>query len=172
MRLYPGTGPRLRDHIQAAIAEALLQVVDAHWKRFPEVPVYRPVRGVIDLVLHDDGQALMVAAEIHSQLRRLEQIVRWSHQKRDALPSADLWRFASEPATSGLLVVRNTHANRVIVADHAELLRTSFPGGTRDAMAALTGGAKWPGSAVVWASVEGGRATLLGGPPRGVTVGR
>ncbi len=172
IRVYPGTGPRIRDHIQAAIAEALLQVLDAHWKRFPEVPVYRPVRGVIDLVLHDDGRALMVAAEIQSQLRRLEQIVRWSHQKRDALPSADVWRFAAEPATSGLLVVRNTHANRAIVADHGELLRTSFPGRAREAMASLTGTAPWPGSAIVWASLERGRATLLDGPPRGVSVGR
>jgi transcriptional regulator with XRE-family HTH domain len=55
VRIEPGTGMLIRDHLQARILEALLRELDPRWKRFIEVPVYRPVRGVIDLVLHDGG---------------------------------------------------------------------------------------------------------------------
>ena len=44
IRLYPGTGPRIRDHLQAGIVEAILRHLNRRWKRFLEVPVYRPVR--------------------------------------------------------------------------------------------------------------------------------
>ena len=175
IRVHPGTGSRLRDHIQGAIAEALFRCLDRRWKRFPEVPVYRPVRGVIDVLLHDPAARIVVASEVQSQLRRLEQTVRWSHQKRDALPSASLWAFAGaadEPSISGLLVLRSTRANRLVVEDHASLLASAFPARTRDAVASLTGSAPWPGSAIVWAVVENGRAELLDAPPRSVTFGR
>ena len=175
VRLYPGTGPQIRDHIQAAIAEALLGDLDSRWKRFLEVPVYRPVRGVIDLVLHDAASHLILAAEIQSELRRLEQVVRWSHQKRDALASADLWAFASSaqtPTISGLLLLRSTRATRRVVNDHAALLASAFPARTRDAITSLTGSAPWRGAAIVWASVEKGRAELIDGPPRSVAFGR
>jgi transcriptional regulator with XRE-family HTH domain len=175
IRVHPGTGPRIRDHIQAAIAEALLRDLAPRWKRFPEVPVYRPVRGVIDVVLQDPVARLVVAGEIQSELRRLEQVVRWSHQKRDALPSASFWTFAGtvdEPTTSGLLVLRSSRANRQAVDDHAAQLGSAFPARTRDAVASLTGTVPWPGSAIVWATVVNGRAEILEGPPRSVAFGR
>ncbi len=53
VRLYPGTGPRLSDPIQARITEAVLRPRHLLWTWLLEVPVYRPVRGVIDLVAHD-----------------------------------------------------------------------------------------------------------------------
>ncbi len=115
VRFYPGTGPRLRDHIQAAIVEALLRELHPRWKRFVEVPVYRPARGVIDLVLHDPTAPVVVAVEVQSELRRLEQLIRWSNQKRDALPSADIWQFAAaanSPPVSALLVSCDPRARR------------------------------------------------------------
>jgi transcriptional regulator with XRE-family HTH domain len=175
IRLHPGTGPRVRDHLQAAIADELVSRVHARWRRFPEVPVYRPVRGVIDLVLHDEAVAQLVAVEIQSELRRLEQVVRWSNEKRDALPSATIWRWAAAdaaPKVTGLLVVRNTRANRDTVNDHAALIGAAFPAPARDAVAALTGTAEWRGNAVVWAEVDGAGARILDGPPRTVRLGR
>ena len=53
VRMFPGTGPRIRDRIQVAMSEALLASLHPRWRAQPEVPVYRPVRGVIDLVLTD-----------------------------------------------------------------------------------------------------------------------
>lgn len=175
VRLYPGTGSRLRDHIQATITEALLRRLHPRWSRFAEVPVYRPVRGVVDIVLHDPTEQLVLAAEIHSQLRRLEQIVRWSNEKRDALPSADFWAFAASsgaPSRASLLIIRSTRTNRAVVDSHATLLGAAYPARAADAMAALCGPATWPGNAIIWARVERGQAELLDKPPRGVALGR
>ena len=46
VRLFPTTGPRIHDRIQAAMEEALLRVLHARWIASPEVPVVRPARGV------------------------------------------------------------------------------------------------------------------------------
>jgi transcriptional regulator with XRE-family HTH domain len=169
VRMYPGTGPRIRDHLQAAILEALLEDLHPRWKRFVEVPVYRPVRGVIDVVLHDATTPVVVAVEIQSELRRLEQLIRWANQKRDALPSSDAWRSVADtepPAVSALLVVRTTRATRAVVNDHPEVLRALYPASAADVHAALTTDAAWPGAGLLWATVDGGRARLMPQPPR------
>lgn len=165
IRMYPGTGPRIRDHLQAAMLEALLTDLHPRWKRFVEVPVYRPVRGVIDLVLHDPTAPVVVAVEIQSELRRLEQLMRWSNQKRDALPSADLWQFvaaADPPPVSALLLVRSTRATREVVNDHREQFRALYPARAAEVRAALTTAAPWPGAALLWATIDGGRARIAG----------
>ena len=97
IRLYPNTGLIVRDHIQARIVEELLRIAHPRWRRMTEVPVYRPARGRIDVVLHDPQPAEVVATEVHSQVRRLEQQLGWARMKADSLPSADFWRFAGDP---------------------------------------------------------------------------
>ena len=42
IRIEPGSGPAIRDHIQAAMLQALLPLIDVRWARFLEVPVHRP----------------------------------------------------------------------------------------------------------------------------------
>ena len=128
VRLYPGTGPRLRDPIQARITEALVRIVDPRWTRFLEVPVHRPARGVIDAVLHDQDAGIILATEVQSELRRLEQQVRWSNEKAESLPSADFWRFVDgEPRIDRLLVLRSTRTNRQLAERYAETLRVAYP---------------------------------------------
>jgi len=173
VRLYPTTGPRIRDRIQAPIVEALLHALHPRWRAMPEVPVHRPARGVVDAVLANETD--IVATEVHSEVRRLEQQIRWHREKEESLPSADVWRFlAAEraPTTSRLLVLRSTRATRELARAYTETLRAAYPAATRDAVAALTGKEPWPGSAIVWASVESSRAEILDGPPRGIGVGR
>src|SRR4051794_17996513 len=85
IRIDPGTGSPVRDHLQAAIVECIARSAAPRWKRLLEVAVYRPVRGVIDLVLYDADEATIVATEVQSELRRLEQQLRWLHAKADAL---------------------------------------------------------------------------------------
>jgi transcriptional regulator with XRE-family HTH domain len=173
VRIYPGTGPRIRDPLQARMVEALLEILHARWTRYLEVPVYRPVRGVIDLVVHDPVAIAMGATEVQSELRRIEQQVRWSHEKADALPSASIWRFPDTgPKVDRLLVVRNTRLNRAIVERFAATMTTEYPAPSIDAYRALTTpDAPWPGSAIIWVTVDGDAATVLDRPPRGVTVG-
>lgn len=103
LRFFAGTGPLLRDHLQAAMIEALLRVVDRRWRRRLEVPVMQPVRGYIDLVLDDPARALSVATEVQSDLRRVEQQLRWAEAKAAALipptPANDL-APGFDPSTS------------------------------------------------------------------------
>ena len=174
VRLYPGTGPRLRDPIQARITEALVRILDPRWTRMVEVPVYRPAGGVIDLVAHDRAAGIVVAAEVQSELRRLEQQLRWSHRKADSLPSADFWRFVeAEQSIHQVLVLRSTRVNRQLAHRFSETLTVAFPADSSDAYRALTTpDVPWPGSAVIWANVDGDAARILEHPPRGVADAR
>lgn len=154
IRLYPNTGPMLRDRHQAPILEALLRTVDPRWLRSMEVAVRRPSRGWIDLVLCDMGRTTAIATEIQSDLRRLEQLIRWSAAKADALPSWDGWSRLGPVTISRLLVIRDTRANREVADQARRQLRVAFPGDPRDALESLTGAAPWPGAAVLWAARE------------------
>jgi transcriptional regulator with XRE-family HTH domain len=176
VRLYPTTGPQIRDRIQAAMVESMLSGLDPRWIASPEVPVYRPSRGVIDLVLSGRREPVVIAAEFHSELRRLEQQVRWHREKEGSLASADLWRHVAAdqpPSTSRLLVLRSTRTLRELAQAYEQTLRSVYPARCRDAVLALAGpGTRWPGPAIVWMLVEGKRARLMDGPPRGVRLGR
>lgn len=174
VRLYPGTGPLIRDHLQAAMIGALLGILDPRWWPRPEVLVYRPVRGVIDLVLEDSANGTMVACEAQSELRRLEQQLRWSRAKADALAAARESDEEGSPArpVGRLLLVRSTMRTRATVAQYANVVSAAYPARASDAHAALTGETAWPGDALLWCRVEAGRATVLDRPPRGIRVGR
>ncbi|HKF85834.1 MAG TPA: helix-turn-helix domain-containing protein, partial [Candidatus Limnocylindrales bacterium] len=169
VRYFGNTGPRIRDHLQVAMSETLLRELHARWRATPEVPVYRPVHGVIDLVLEDRAAGATVATELHSQVRRVEQQIRWQTQKADAL--------ASQPDQAGrtmsrLLILRNTQANRDTARAAAETFGAAYPARTRDAVASLREGSAWPGPAIAWVRVEGEGGRLLDAPPRGIAVGR
>ena len=153
LRLYPTTGPTIRDRHQAAIAEITLGALHGRWSPYSEIAVRRPSRGWIDLGLHDSASRVFVATEIQSELRRLEQLLRWAEAKAAALPSWEGWlRLVPEPAISRLLIVRETRANRTISVEHRRLLRTAYPADGRDALDALRGTGAWPGAAILWAA--------------------
>lgn len=169
IRYFPVTGPRIRDRHQLAMAEAVLPLVRAAWHARPEVPVYRPVRGIIDLVLDHRTQPTTLATELQSELRRVEQQVRWANQKADALAALP---ELEDRSVSRLLIVRNTHAMREVVRAAEATLGAAYPANAEEAVASLRGYAQWPGPAVAWMRIDEGRATLLDGPPRGVHLGR
>jgi transcriptional regulator with XRE-family HTH domain len=163
-RIERGSGPLIRDHIQAAMLEALLPLLHLRWAKFLEVPVHRPVRGVIDLVLADQGANLLVATELHSQLRRFEQQLRWANEKAGALANETLIapHGAEVPATiSRLLVLRSTAATRALAATYGHVLATAYPADPRQIHAALTGDAPWPGPGVIWMEVDLGQAHVV-----------
>jgi len=166
IRLYAGTGPRLTDRHQARMVECVLRELHPAWRARLEVPVPRPVRGVVDAVLARTDAPLHVIAEFQSTLPRLEQQLRWMAEKVDALAAA------GEAATSKLLVLRSTEATRTIARQFEKTLRVAYPARTRDAVESLRTGSPWPGDAIVWVRIDGDAAALLGGPPRGVSVGR
>jgi transcriptional regulator with XRE-family HTH domain len=176
IRLFPGTGPRIRDRLQAPMVEALLREAHPSWKRLVEVPVWRPVRGVIDAVVSRSGDAV-VAIEVHSELRRLEQQIRWAGEKADALPSAEAWSMllAGAPTVpvSRMLVLRSTRANRDLANAFESTIRAAYPARAADAVRALRDAAvPWPGPALIWAETTAAGARILDRPPRSVSVGR
>ncbi len=174
LRLYPATGPRLRDHVQVRLIEALLERVHPRWRARLEVPVYRPVRGVIDLILVEPESGDVVGGEAHSEIRRVERQLRWAAEKVDALPSASGWPWmARQPRVGRLLLIRSTSAMRAIVDDSPTLFAAAYPGATSEAVAALTrASGSFPVAAILWVDVRGRASRLLDGPPRGVAVGR
>jgi transcriptional regulator with XRE-family HTH domain len=177
MAVHPTTGPRIHDRFQAPMEEALLRRLHRRWGRSPEVPVLHPARGVIDLLLEDSIAPLHVASEIQSELRRLEQQIRWHREKELSLPSSAEWPPRActngEPQTSRLLVLRTSTAILDAARSYPEVLRAAYPARTEDVVAALTTpDAPWPGAGIVWVRVAGRDVRLLDGPPRGVLVGR
>lgn len=178
LRAYPDTGARIRDRHQAAMLDALLDILHPRWRRMLEVAVHRPARGYIDAVLVDETSEIVVATEVQSEMRRLEQQIRWAAEKSDSLPSASSWSFLASPDAPGptisrLLVLRSTVATRAIAGQFPHVLETAYPARTADVFRALTtGDGAWPGAGILWARVEGGRATILDRPPRGVGLGR
>ena len=164
VRYYPGAGPRVRDHLQAAMVDALISVCHTRWTASLEVWVTTPIKGVIDLLLSDGGTR--VVCEAHSQLRRIEQQVRWLGAKATAV------EVPGSPPPSSLLVLRDCTSTRQVAIEYAALLASAFPARHADAVAALVGESPWPGPAIVWMRVVRGRAALRASPPRGVSVGR
>jgi transcriptional regulator with XRE-family HTH domain len=159
VRLFPGTGPLVRDHLQGAMIATLIEALDPSWRATPEVAVHRPVRGVIDLVLEGAGPPL-VACEAQSELRRLEQQVRWSKAKADALAEA------RQQPVSRLLLLRSTARTRALAVEFRAFLAAAYPATHEQALRALRDGTSWPGDAIVWGHVESGVATIASRPPR------
>jgi transcriptional regulator with XRE-family HTH domain len=156
-RLYPNTGPAIRDRLSVPILEALLETLHPRWRSHTEVRVRRPGRGWIDAVLEDPHADLFVAAEIESTLNRVEQLIRWSREKSESLPSWDQWpERATVPSVSRLLIVRWTRSTRDAARAAARQLRVAYPAHPDDALASLTGTLPWPGPALVWVRTEGG----------------
>jgi DNA-binding XRE family transcriptional regulator len=167
VRFYPGTGPLVRDHLQLGMTEALLGGLHGSWSPRPEVHVHTPVRGVVDVVLTNPVLGTIVACEAHSELRRVEQQLRWASAK-----AAGLEVVPPGLALSRLLLLRSTRHNRQVAAAYREVLTAAYPARHADAVDSLLTGTPWPGAAIVWADLEGAVATIRELPPRGVLVGR
>jgi transcriptional regulator with XRE-family HTH domain len=164
--------PHVRDRLQTQMIEALLAALHPRWMPRLEVAVYRPVRGVIDVVLQDREAQDLVAGEAHSLLHTVEGQLRWAGQKADALPSATGWPWADTidpPRTGRLLLLRSCSALHDLVRAVPRAFAAAYPGGTEQAVAALTGPAgRWPSAAVAWVVIDGTDTRLLAGSPRAI----
>jgi transcriptional regulator with XRE-family HTH domain len=161
-RLYPNTGPNIRDRWQARILEALLRDLHPRWRPYPEVAVRYPSRGWIDVGLHAPRDGLFIGVEIQSDLRRLEQLLRWFPEKIASLPSWEGWAHLGDGREpSSLLIVRSTKATRAIARQFERQLAAAYPAHPADAIAALTSTSSWPGPALIWAEIEPTRVRFV-----------
>ena len=168
VRLFSGGGPRIRDHLQAPMIEALLAQLDRRWQATPELPV-PGARGVIDAALRLRGGSLAIAVEAHSELRSVDLVLRRLREKTLALAEIE----GPSSAASSVLLLRSTTRTRELVRLHHATFAAAFPGECRIAIAALVGSSSaWPGSSLLWVRLERGRGELLLAPPRGIRLGR
>lgn len=126
-------------------------------------------------MLDDPDEGVTLAGEAHSELRRLEQQLRWASSKADALASggsSELTVAVRQRRVSRLLLLRSTRTTRDLAIAHRELVGAAYPATYRDALAALMGQQRWPGPALIWLEVGRGSARVLDQPPRGVLLGR
>jgi transcriptional regulator with XRE-family HTH domain len=178
LRLYPTTGPRIHDRHQAPTIESLFGILHPRWRRLPEVGVIRPARGFIDAVLALPDEGVVVATEYESTIRRLEQQLRWAQDKADSLPSSSAWPLIAavdgpRPSISRLLILRSTRTTRDIARAFEATLSSQYPAAALAVFAALTtDDVPWPGSGILWADVQQGRARILSRAPRGIELGR
>lgn len=149
----------------------LVRTLSASWTSALEVAVSQPVRGVIDLVLDRSAPPVVVAVESESGLRRIEQQVRWARAKAEALAAART-TDGDGRTVSQLLLLRSTVATRAVAVTFRDVLSVAYPARSADAIAALTGGAPWPGPAIVWCVTDRSGAQVLAEPPRGIVIGR
>jgi transcriptional regulator with XRE-family HTH domain len=176
-RLFPTDGPRVHDHIQVRMIEALLRMLHQRWSPRLEVPVYRPARGVIDVVLVDRETSEVVAGEGHSALHTVEHQLRWAGLKADSLPSASGWPWSSGAGGSArigrLLLLRSSRAMIELVRGLPTVFGTAYPADPRVAYAALTAGdVRWPGAAILWVTIDGADSRVIDGLPRALRGGR
>jgi transcriptional regulator with XRE-family HTH domain len=164
LRLYPNAGPNLRDRWQTRMADEVLRVRHPRWEPYPEAYVTTPVKGWIDLALHERRERVLIANELQSEIRRFEQLVRWQAAKAQALPSWEGYvHLGDAPRISQLVIVRRTRANRQAAAGLERQIRAAFPAHPDDAIAALSGTSTWPGAALAWMLVDEKGARLVPG---------
>jgi hypothetical protein len=115
----------------------------------------------------------VIATEVQSEFRRIEQLIRWANEKALSIPSAQFWdQLPGNPQIDRLMIVRSTPTNREIASRFGETLRIAYPASARAAYRTLTTGDEpWPGAALLWADVRGDRVTVMDRPPRGLSVG-
>ena len=160
----PDTDPLVRDRHQAPIVEGLLSILHARWRPALEVPVFRPVHGVIDVVLQEQPPRTIVCVEVESAIRRIEATMRWGEQKaRALLVSGPITSEGSPPPTvSRVLALPSTRANREIVSTFRASIQATFPADPADVYRALTtADAPWPGAGLLWFAVSGTVARAL-----------
>jgi hypothetical protein len=142
------------------MVEALLRIASKTWDRHVEVAVHRPARGVIDVVLAHPTTGRVVSVEAHSDLRRLEQQIRWAAEKSDSLPSAAIWPALVDDgvsaAVSRVLLLRSTTRTRKLASTFAETLAAAYPADPNEVYDALVDATlPWPGNGIPLGSPGG-----------------
>jgi transcriptional regulator with XRE-family HTH domain len=150
-----------RDAVHLRNQELIVRTARAGgWRSLPEQPLdadARTSRAADVLLQRGHDYALVevwdwfddVGAALRAWNRRLAALERYAIAKMvDETP----------PTTGGCWVIRATHRNRQLLADHRHLFRARFPASSRAWIAALSAARPMPdASAIVWASVGGDR---------------
>jgi transcriptional regulator with XRE-family HTH domain len=143
MQLYRERTPRLYDAAHARIVERLVRMVGSGWRVELEAPLPGP-RSIDACLL---SARSIVLNEVETRLRRLEEIVRELHSKREAAREL----FGPDRTVHVVLVLPPTHRHRALVRDHVGQVAASFPtaaSAIRSAFGDAT--VPFPGDGILW----------------------
>lgn len=141
VRGYPGTGPRLRDTGQLEIANLLIAVLHGTWRSVVELQV-GPHGEAIDLVCF--GASEILAIEIERLLVDWQAQLRRADAKRAALAAQH------QRPVRLVVAVEDMPRNRRALEPHLEVVRSTFPAGSREVLRALRSGSELGSDALLW----------------------
>jgi len=143
MQLYPERSSMIYDAAHARIVERVIALAGAGWKVEPEAPL--PGRRSVDVCLW--SPLCVVLIEVESRIRRLEEIQRELHAKRDAVRV----RLGPKRCIHVVLALPPTHHHRALVRIHPALMTTEFPVPSAQIRHALISpGQPFPGDGILW----------------------
>ena len=143
--LYPGRAPLIYDAAHSRIVERLLALRHRRWRATVEAPVPGPGRRSSDVRLAAARD--VVLCEVESRARRVEQLIRELHAKREAVEVELGGRFRVHV----VLVLPPTRHHQTLVRELPTTLRAAFPVGSADLRRALESpDAPWPGDGILW----------------------
>jgi hypothetical protein len=124
------------------VVDRLLRMTHRSWRPVVEASVPGPGRRSVDVRLERSGEVVLV--EVETRLRRLEEIVRELHSKREA--------FGGEgQSVHVVLVLPPTRNHRAVARAHPALVKAAFPTPSGDLLSALgSGTGRWPGDGILW----------------------
>ena len=163
----PSSGPRVKDHLQVRMLEALLRELITRWEPRLEVPVYRPVHGVIDIVLASGDGGDLVAGEGAQRAlgRRRADPLGTPEDRRPAVGDGWPWGVGASRRASDSCCSVTRGQCAVLVAHAAAVFDAAYPASSAAAFEALVGDRPWPGDAVVWVRLDGSATHLLHAAP-------
>jgi hypothetical protein len=141
LQIYPGRAPGLRDSGQLTLAQVIVGMASPSWRVTLEELAGAHGRAV-DVVLWGDEE--IVAVEIERRL------IDWQAQLRQWVIKRD-WLAAHHSRPVRLvIVVADTHRNRVAVAPFGTVMRQSFPAGSRAVLDAVRTGSPLGTDGLCW----------------------
>ncbi len=162
VRCFPSSGPRVRDHHQVRMIEALLGMPIRAGSARLEVPVYRPVHGVIDVVLDDARRPAVIVRRGPQRAARRSMrrsAGRARRRTRSRRPTAGRGAIGRDPERSRLLLLRDTAANARHSCGSAADVRVGVSGLVPPRPSRRSSGTRSMAgrSAIVWVHIDGSR---------------
>src|SRR5690606_31071832 len=141
LQAYEGSAVSLRDTGQMEIAEAIRRTASAAWRGVTEVAA-GPYGRSADLVFY--GPEEVIHMEIERGAADFQAQERSAKRKREALAAGE-----SRPVRL-VLVIEDARANRAAMEPHAALVRSQYPAGSREVLAALRSGRPLGRDGLLW----------------------
>ena len=142
VKAYPSAAPSLRDTGQLRMAEHLIGCAHASFRAALELPVGDPFGRAADLVFFGADEILHV--ELERRLTDLQAQHRAATLKREALQASH-----RRPVRL-VMAIEDTRRNRALVGTHLDVVRTAFPGTSRQVMQALRAGTPLRTDGLLW----------------------